>query len=89
MPPILITNSQSPNRYLFSKLFIFQINWLNYFETLFEGIRNNARQLFEKGEPIIIKNMEQLEATLKVVSEVSRQVFSMLKYNFEIYTVMF
>ncbi|KAM7249075.1 hypothetical protein ACFE04_004062 [Oxalis oulophora] len=46
-----------------------KINWLDYFETLFEGIRDDARQLFENGEPIIIKNMKQFEATLRVLSE--------------------
>lgn len=84
-----ITKTSPLHQYFCSILFTFQINWLDYFETLFEGIWENARQLFEKGEPIMIKNVKQLEATLKVVSEVSRQVFSMLMYNFEIQTVMF
>lgn len=72
--------------FCFVKIVTFQINWLDYFETLFEGIRDDARQLFENGEPIIIKNMKQFEATLRVLSEVSRKVFSMLMYNFETYS---
>lgn len=56
---------------------VFQINWLDYLETLFENVRDNIRQIFERGEPILITNMKQFEAVLKLVATVNQKVLGM------------
>lgn len=82
------TNKKVPMKLTLS-LLEFQINWLEYIETLFENIRDDIRQVFEKGEPIIINNMKQFEAVLKVVATVDQKIFGMFILNVGLSEVVF